>query len=78
MKDFRRSFRMYVEEVSNDGSEFQLVFKIDDRIVDVKTEYSIEDCMIGSEQFFRKNCEKYNFDSRFDRLKVSLDFEMGM
>ena len=74
----KRNFRMYVEEVSNDGSEFQLVFEIDGRVVDIKTEYCIEDCLIDSEEFFRKNCEKYMFDSRFDRLKVSLDFEMGM
>ena len=67
---------MYVEDVSIDGSEFQLVFKIDERVVDVKTEYCIEDCLIDSEEFFRKNCEKYNFDSRFDNLKVNLNFEM--
>ena len=73
-----RKFKFYMEEVSNDGSEFELVFEIDGKVKDVKTEYSIEDCMIGSEEFFRKNCEKYNFDSRFDRLKVSLNFEMGM
>ena len=73
-----RKFKFYVEEVSNDGSEFQLIFKIDDRIVDIKTEYCIEDCLIDSYEFFRKNCEKYNFDSRFDSLKVDLSFRMGM
>ena len=71
-----RNLRMYVEEVSNDGSEFQLIFKVDDRVVDIKTEYSIEDCLFDSYEFFRKNCEKYEFDSRFDNLKVSLNFEM--
>jgi hypothetical protein len=73
-----RKFRMYVEEVSNDGSEFLLVFKIDDRLVDVKTEYCIEDCLIDSEGFFRKNCEKYNFDSRFDNLSIELNYKMGV
>ena len=72
------NFRMYVVEVSNDGIEFQLVFELNGKVKDIKTEYSIEDCLIDSEEFFRKNCEKYNFDSRFDRLKVSLNFEMGM
>ena len=73
-----RKFRMYVEEVSNDGSEFVLVFKIDDEVFDIKTEYCIEDCLIDSYEFFRKNCEKYNFDSRNDRLEVNLYFRMGM
>ena len=71
----KRNFRMYVEEVSNDGSEFELVFKINERVVDIKTEYCIEDCLIDSEEFFRKNCEKYNFDSRFDSLEVDLRFK---
>jgi hypothetical protein len=73
-----RKFKMYVEEVSNDGSEFELVFKIDDKIVDLKTEYCIEDCLIDSYEFFRKNCEKYNFDSRNDGIEVDLKFRMGM
>lgn len=74
----KRKFRMYCVEVSNDGSEFELRFEIDGEIIDKKVEYCIEDCLIDSEEFFRKNCEKYNFDSRFDSLKVSLNFEMGM
>lgn len=73
-----RKFEMYVVEVFDDGSEFQLVFKIDDRIVDIKTEYSVEDCLIDSYEFFGKNCDKYNFDTRFDSLKVDLSFRMGM
>lgn len=74
----KRKFKMYVEEVSNDGSEFQLLFKVDDKIKDIKTEYSIEDCLIESSEFLRKNCEKYNFDSRFDKLEVNLNFQMGI
>ena len=72
----KRNFRMYVEDVSVDGSEFQLVFELNGKVKDIKTEYCIEDCLIDSEEFFRKNCEKFEFDSRFDRLKVSLNFEM--
>lgn len=71
-----RNLRMYIEEVSNDGSEFQLIFKVDDRVVDIKTEYCIEDCLFDSYEFFRKNCEKYDFDSRFDKLEVDLSFRM--
>ena len=78
MKDFRRSFRMYVEEVSNDGSEFELRFEIDGEVVDKITGNCIEDVLIYSPTVFTFNCEKYNFDSRFDKLKVSLNFEMGM
>lgn len=74
----KRKFRMYVEEVSDDCSEFQLIFKIDDKIKDIKTEYSIEDCLYESYEFLRKNCEKYNFDTRFDKLEVNIDFQMGM
>ena len=70
-----RNLRMYVEEVSNGGSEFQLIFKVDDRVVDVKTEYSIEDCLYDSYEFFRKNCEKYEFDSRFDTLSIELNYK---
>ena len=70
-----RNLRMYVEEVSNDGSEFQLIFKVDDRVVDVKTEYCIEDCLFDSYEFFRKNCEKYEFDSRFDSLSIELNYK---
>ena len=78
MKNYRRSFRMYVEEVSNDGSEFELRFEIDGEVVDKITGNCMEDIIIYSYDFFRKNCEENNFDSRFDRLRVSLNFEMGM
>ena len=73
-----RKFRIYVEEVGNDGSEFQLIFKLDDKIKDIKTEYSIEDCLDGSSKFLGKNTMKYNFDGRFDKLEINLDFQIGM
>ena len=73
-----RKFKIWVEEVSDDCSEFQLIFTFDDKIKDIKTEYSIEDCLYESYEFLRKNCEKYNFDSRFDKLEVKLEFQMGM
>lgn len=70
---------MYVEEVSDDCSEFQLIFEIDDEIKDVENEYySVEDCLYESYEFLRKNCEKYNFDGRFDKLEINLDFQIGM
>lgn len=74
----KRKFKIYVEEAGYDCSELQLIFTIDDKIKDIRTEYCIEDCLIESYEFFRKNCEKYNFDSRSDKLEVNLNFQMGM
>lgn len=73
-----RKFKFYMEEVSNDGSEFQLVFEIDGKVRGVKTEYSVEDCLIDSYEFFRQNCEKYLFDGRIDGLEYNLNFQLGM
>jgi hypothetical protein len=67
-----------MEEVSNDGSEFELVFEIDGKVKDVKTEYSVDDCLIDSYEFFHENCEKYEFDGRIDGLDYSLNFRLGM
>jgi hypothetical protein len=67
-----------MEDVSNDGSEFELIFEIDGKVKDIKTEYSVEDCLINSYDFFYKNCEKYLFDGRCDRLEVDLKFSLGM
>ena len=33
-----RIFKFYMEEVSNDGSEFVLVLEIDGKVKDIKTE----------------------------------------
>lgn len=73
-----RKFRFYMEEVSNDGSEFQLVFEIDGKVKDIKTEYCVEDCLIDSYDFFHENCEKYLFDGRCDGLEYNLNFRVGM
>ena len=72
-----RKLRMYVEEISNDGSEFELRFEIDGKLVDSKIEYCIDDCLFDSYEFFKKNCEENNFDSRFDRLSIELNYKMG-
>jgi hypothetical protein len=67
-----------MEEVSNDGSEFELVFEIDGKVKDIRIEYSVEDCLIESYDFFYKNCEKYLFDGRVDSLDYKLNFQLGM
>ena len=74
----KRKFRFYVEEAGNDGSEYQLIFTIDDKIKDIQTEYCIRDCLTESDEFVNKNCEKYNFDSRFDGMEITLNFKIGM
>lgn len=73
-----RKFKFYIEEVSDDGSEFELVFELDGRVKAVKTEYSVEDCLIDSYEFFHVNCEKYWFDGRCDSLEYNLNFQLGM
>lgn len=73
-----RKFRFYMKDVSDDGSEFELVFELDGKIEDVKTEYSVEDCLIDSYDFFYKNCNKYFFDGRFDGLEYNLNFDLGI
>lgn len=73
-----RKFKFYMEEVSNDGSEFELVFEIDGKVKDIRIEYSVEDCLIESYDFFYKNCEKYLFDGRVDSLDYKLNFQLGM
>lgn len=71
-----RKFRMYVVEVSNDGSEFELVFEIDGKVVDRKTGYCIEDCLYYSHDFFWNNCENNKFNGMKDTLEVDLKFRM--
>ena len=73
-----RKFKFYMEEVSNDGSEFVLVLEIDGKVKDIKTEYSVEDCLIDSYDFFYKNCGKYKFDGRCASLEYNLNFKLGM
>ena len=70
----RRAMKMYCVEVSNDGSEFELRFEVDGKIIDRATEYSFDDVLITSAEFFKRNCEKVGFDTRFDRLEIKLDY----
>jgi hypothetical protein len=55
-----------------------LVFEIDGKVKDIKTEYCVEDCLIDSYDFFHENCEKYLFDGRCDGLEYNLNFQLGM
>jgi hypothetical protein len=69
-----RAMKMYCVEVGNDASEFELIFEVDGKIVDRATEYSFDDILITSAAFFKRNCEKVGFDTRFDRLEIKLDY----
>ena len=75
MLDYRNWFELKYYEV--EGGIGKLVFMNLGEIID---EYKdcFENIMIGCYEFLSKNLEKYNFDSRFDRLKVDLSFRMGM
>jgi hypothetical protein len=70
-----RNLKMYCVEISNDGSEFELRFEINGEIVEGLMEYSFNDVLIDSYSFFKKNCEKYNFDSRFDKLEIDINYK---
>lgn len=72
-----RKFRMYFVDISNDGSEFELRFECNGEVVDRRVEYSVEDILFESYKFFRRNCEKFGFDSRFDSLSIELNYKMG-
>ncbi len=67
-----RKFKMSCVEVSDDGSEFELRFELNGEIVERKTEYSFDDVLIDSYEFFKTNCEAHNIDTRFDKLEISV------
>lgn len=72
----KRKFRMYFVDVSNDGSEFELRFECNGEVIDKKVEYSVDDILFVSYEFFKKNCEEVGFDSRFDSLSIELNYKM--
>ena len=72
-----RKFRMYFEDVSNDSSEFELRFECNGDVVNRKIEYSVDDILFESYNFFKDSCERYGFDSRFDILSIELNYKIG-
>ena len=52
-----------------------LFFEVDGEIVDSCEFDNIGDVMIESYNMFNRNCEKYNFDGRRDKLVVDLKYE---
>jgi hypothetical protein len=75
----KRSFRMYVVEGVGDYVEMVgLCFEIDGVIVDECIEDCIDNILIESYEMYKRNCEKYMFDSRFDSMEIDLRYRMGM
>ena len=70
----RRDFKMYCREVSNDGSEFELVFEMDGKVVDRQTEFCFQNILFESEDFLTRNCEKYGYDTRYDSFEINLNY----
>ena len=69
-----RKFKISCVEVSDDGSEFELRFELNGEIVERKTEYSFDDVLCDSYNFFKENCEKYKIDNRFDKLEINVSY----
>ena len=69
------NYKIYCNDISGDGSEFELVFERDGKIVDSIVENSFHDILIESNNFFCKNCEKYGVDTRYDTLVVELVYK---
>jgi hypothetical protein len=60
-----------------EGGIGKLVFMNLGEIID-EYEDNFENILIGCYEFLRKNLEKYNFDSMFDRLDIDMNFRVGI
>jgi hypothetical protein len=75
----KRNFRMYVECGVDECSEMiGLFFEVDGVIYDQVVEDNIDNILIESINMYNKNCEKFGFDSRFDRMEIDIKYMMGM
>ncbi len=52
-----------------------MFFKVDDEIVDECEEDNIDNIVFESYKMLHRNCEKYGFDGRRDKLKIDLRYE---
>lgn len=74
-KKNRRVLKMYCVDVDGDGSEFELRFEIDGKIVDRKTTYCFDDVLYYSHDFFTNNCEKAKYNGMIDLLEINLSYK---
>ena len=75
-----RKFKMFCVKGVNKYGEVDeemigLFFKVDDEIVDECEEDNIDNILIESYKMFNKNCEKYGFDGRRDKLEIDMKYE---
>ena len=61
-----------------DEDMVSIFFMVDEDIVDRYESDCIDNILIESYEMFYRNCEKFMFDSRFDRLEIDMKYEMGM
>ena len=67
-----RLFEIELEVISD--VELNLILSCDGEVVEVLEEDCIDNILIGVGEFYSR-LEKYNFDLRFDKLKVNINFE---
>lgn len=74
-----RKFRMYVECGVGEYSDMVgLFFEVDGVIYDEICEDNIDNILIESSKMYNRNCEKFGFDSRNDRMEIDIKYVMGM
>lgn len=74
-KETHRKLKMYCVDVSDEGSEFELRFEVNGKIVDRKVEYCMDDVLYDSYEFFKNNCDRVNFDGRFDEFEINISYK---
>ncbi len=75
-----KNFKMYCKKgIDSNGcvDEFliSLFFEVDDEIVDSCEFDNIGDILFESNEMLNRNCEKYCFDGRFDKLEIDLKYK---
>lgn len=78
-----RKFKMYnVMGIDKNGcvdeEMVSLFFEVDGEIVDSCEEDNIDNILIESIEMYNRNCEKFGFDSRNDRMEIDIKYLMGM
>lgn len=70
------SYLLRCVEISDDGSEFKLVFMTNGGVVLKESEslYSFDDVLIVAYDFFKECCDGVSFDTRYDVLKVDISY----
>jgi hypothetical protein len=73
----KRMFKMY-NEVFNKGwgDLIRLVFVVDGEVVDSCEEDNMDNILIESYEMYKRNCEKFGYDSRFDSLKIDIRYDL--